>query len=61
MISIQSIQAPIVKEMEEFEKTFRQSMKSSTPLLDKITYFIVKQKGKHVRPMFVFLSANLCG
>jgi octaprenyl-diphosphate synthase len=61
MISISSIQAPILQEMEQFEKTFRQSMKSSTPLLDKITYFIVKQKGKHVRPMFVFLSANLCG
>ena len=47
--------------MDLFEKTFKQSMKSSTPLLDKITYFIVKQKGKHVRPMFVFLAANICG
>ncbi|MFM7023206.1 MAG: polyprenyl synthetase family protein [Flavobacteriales bacterium] len=61
MPTIASIQAPISKEMDLFEKTFKQSMKSSTPLLDKITYFIVKQKGKHIRPMFVFLAANLCG
>ena len=47
--------------MDLFEKTFKQSMKGTTPLLDKITYFIVKQKGKHVRPMFVFLAANICG
>lgn len=36
-------------------------MKSNAPLLDKITYYIVKRKGKQIRPMFVFLSANLTG
>lgn len=36
-------------------------MKSSTPLLDRITHYIVKRKGKQIRPMFVFLSARLCG
>ena len=36
-------------------------MKSSVPLLDKITYYIVQRKGKQVRPMFVFLSAKLFG
>lgn len=34
-------------------------MKSHVPLLDKITYYIVKRKGKQVRPMFVFLSARM--
>ncbi len=47
--------------METFELRFRDSMKSSVPLLDKITYYIVKRKGKQIRPMFVFLSAGICG
>lgn len=55
------IKGPIQKEMDLFEDKFRESMKSNTPLIDKITYYIVKRKGKQMRPMFVFLSANLCG
>lgn len=58
---IDQIKKPIEKEMEEFEPRFRASMKSSVPLLDKITHYIVKRKGKQLRPMFVFLSAKVCG
>jgi octaprenyl-diphosphate synthase len=58
---VQQIQSPIAAEMAEFEQRFRASMKSSTPLLDRITHYIVKRKGKQMRPMFVFLSAKLCG
>ena len=47
--------------MDEFENKFRSSMKSQVPLLDRITHYIVKRKGKQMRPMFVFLSAGLCG
>lgn len=47
--------------MDEFEVKFKSSMKSSVPLLDKITNYIVKRKGKQMRPMFVFLTANVCG
>jgi octaprenyl-diphosphate synthase len=36
-------------------------MKSNVPLLDKITQYIIKRKGKQIRPMFVFLSAGMCG
>lgn len=53
--------APVDREMKEFESRFRDSMKSKTPLLDRITHYIVKRKGKQMRPMFVFLSARLCG
>jgi len=60
MSSLNQIKAPIAKEMVEFEVKFKESMKSTVPLLDKITYYIVKRKGKQVRPMFVFLSAGLC-
>lgn len=61
MSSIKEIKAPIQKEMDEFEVKFKSSMKSSVPLLDKITSYIVKRKGKQMRPMFVFLSAKMCG
>lgn len=60
-ITLKEIQAPIASEMEEFEKKFRSSMKSKIPLLDKIMNYIVKRKGKQMRPMFVFLSAGLTG
>ena len=59
--SLNSIKGPIENELKTFEKHFRDSMKSEVPLLDKITYYIVQRKGKQVRPMFVFLSARLCG
>lgn len=47
--------------MMEFEKKFRQSMKSKVMLLDKIMGYIVKRKGKQMRPLFVFLSAGTAG
>ena len=47
--------------MQIFESKFKDSMKSSVPLLDKITNYIVKRKGKQLRPMFVFLSAQTVG
>lgn len=61
MNKLDQIKAPIEKEMELFELKFRDSMKSTVPLLDRITHYIVKRKGKQMRPMFVFLSAGLCG
>jgi octaprenyl-diphosphate synthase len=47
--------------MEEFEGRFRSSMRSEVALLDKITHYIVKRKGKQMRPMFVFLTAKMLG
>jgi len=61
MNTIEKIKLPVADEMNLFEEKFRQSMKSSIPLLDKITQYIVKRKGKQLRPIFVFLSAKLCG
>jgi len=55
------IQAPIAYEMKEFERKFRALMKSRVLLLDKIMGYIVKRKGKQMRPMFVFLSAGASG
>jgi len=61
MITLDQIKAPIADHIEAFEKHFRSSMKSPVPLLDTITRYIIKRKGKQMRPMFVFLSAKVCG
>jgi octaprenyl-diphosphate synthase len=59
--TLDEIKKPIEKELEEFEFRFKQAMRSNVALLDKVTSYIVKRKGKQVRPMFVFLSAQMCG
>lgn len=58
---LKDIKAPVAHELKSFEKKFRQAMKSSVPLLDRITHYIVKRKGKQMRPIFVFLSSKLFG
>ncbi|MEO6901797.1 MAG: polyprenyl synthetase family protein [Bacteroidia bacterium] len=60
-MTVNEIKAPIEKEIAAFELKFKSSMRSTIPLLDKITQYIIKRKGKQLRPMFVFLSAKLCG
>ena len=61
MLSLDEIKQPIAGELDAFEQKFKASMQSSVPLLDRITHYIVKRKGKQIRPMFVFFAASLCG
>ena len=51
----------IGKELDTFEKKFADAVRSQTPMLDRIMKYIIKRKGKQMRPMFVFLSAKLHG
>ena len=60
-LTVADIQAPIAAEMDLFEQKFRGQMKSDVMLLDQIMKYIVKRKGKQLRPMFVFLMAGVCG
>ena len=59
--SLKQIQSPIQTDLKEFESHFRDSMKSNVALLYKIMYYIVQRKGKQMRPMLVFLTAQLHG
>jgi octaprenyl-diphosphate synthase len=61
LTSISQIQSLIQTDINEFEKIFEQSIKSKTPLLDVIMKYIVKRKGKQMRPMYVMLAAGICG
>jgi len=60
-VTIADIKAPVSKELEIFNRTFKESMRTKVPLLDKITYFLVQRKGKQMRPLFVLLSAKMLG
>jgi octaprenyl-diphosphate synthase len=51
----------IAKELQVFESVFKDSVKSNVPLLDRIMKYVVRTKGKQLRPMFVLLSAKLTG
>jgi octaprenyl-diphosphate synthase len=59
--TIDLIKKPVAAELDAFELKFRDAMKSNVALLDTIMTYIVKRKGKQIRPMFVFLTAKLCG
>ncbi|HOP42695.1 MAG TPA: polyprenyl synthetase family protein [Flavobacteriales bacterium] len=61
MPSLQEIQEPIAEDLRDFERRFRDAMKSRTALLDRIMHYIIKRKGKQMRPMFTLLSARQFG
>ena len=56
---LEKIKLPIKQEMDLFEEKFSKSMISDVPLLNRITHYVVKRKGKKMRPMFVFLTAKM--
>ncbi len=60
-MNVNQIMQPVSQEMDQFEVRFRENMKSNVAMLDKISLYIVKRKGKQIRPLFVFLSAKMLG
>jgi len=60
-LSLDSIKQPVAQDMAAFEGHFREAMRSKVPLLDVIMRYILRRKGKQMRPLFVFLSAGMCG
>ena len=56
---VEQIKQPIIEEMELFEEKFKEAMISKVPLLNRITHYIIRRKGKQMRPMFVFLVAKM--
>ena len=61
MTTADKIKAPIKSELQEFEHFFNSSVKSDVMLLNLVTKYMLKRKGKQMRPMFVFLTAHLFG
>jgi octaprenyl-diphosphate synthase len=61
MSVLAEIKKPVEKEMDEFESYFNRTMKSEIPLLKIILNYILRRKGKQMRPLLVFLTARLNG
>ncbi len=61
MNTLKDIRSGIDTEMRAFETKFKATLKSRTPILDTITQYIIKRKGKQIRPILVFLSAKISG
>ena len=61
MNQVAHIKSPIREELKTFDTYFRESMKTDIPLLDIVLNYMVRRKGKQIRPMFVFLSARVLG
>ncbi len=59
MSKVYEIREPISEEMEIFENKFSKLMLSDVPLLNRITHYIIKRKGKQMRPMLIFLCSKL--
>ncbi|HZW39836.1 MAG TPA: polyprenyl synthetase family protein [Ignavibacteriaceae bacterium] len=59
--SLSEISKPIQDELETFNGMFKESLKSSVPLVDLIAKYIIRQKGKKIRPLLVLLSAKASG
>lgn len=59
--SLTEIQRLVADELDVFKRYFRESMRSPVGLLDKVTQYVLYQKGKRIRPTLVLLSAKVCG
>lgn len=60
-MDLQAIASPIQHHLPLFDRVFREAIRSRIGLVDLVTKYLVRQKGKKVRPILVLLSAELCG
>jgi octaprenyl-diphosphate synthase len=61
MSALAGIKKPVEIEMDEFEVYFSRTMRSDIPLLNIILNYVLRRKGKQMRPLLVFLTARLNG
>ncbi|MDT8323846.1 MAG: polyprenyl synthetase family protein, partial [Bacteroidota bacterium] len=60
-MKLDSIIAPVAPQLKEFEAHFRRSLRSDVGLVDAVVRYMIKRKGKRIRPALVLLSAATCG
>ncbi len=61
MSKLEEIKNPVRLEMKEFDKRFKTAISSNVPLVNVVTGYVLRRKGKQMRPLFVFLSSKLTG
>ncbi len=60
-LSLKEISSPIKSELERFDEIFKASVHSNVGLVDLVARYIIRQKGKKIRPLLVLLSAKISG
>jgi len=60
-LSLKEISSPIKSELERFDGIFKEALRSNVGLVDLVARYIIRQKGKKIRPLLVLLSAKLSG
>lgn len=60
-LSLKEISSPIKSELERFDQIFKEALRSNVGLVDLVARYIVRQKGKKIRPLLVLLSAKITG
>ncbi len=60
-ISLKEISNPIKSELERFDEIFKSALRSNVGLVDLVARYIIRQKGKKIRPLLVMLSAKISG
>ena len=60
-ISLKHIKQPFLEEIKEYERVFKDSMTSNVKLIDTVVKYIVKHRGKGLRPLLVIMAAKLVG
>ena len=60
-LSLKEISNSIKSELDSFEDIFKSALRSNVGLVDLVARYIIRQKGKKIRPLLVLLSAKICG
>ncbi|MEM1057494.1 MAG: polyprenyl synthetase family protein [Bacteroidota bacterium] len=60
-VSLKELRGPVREDLATFREHFREAMRSRVTLLDRVTQYVLRQKGKEIRPTLVLLSAEMCG
>ena len=61
MSKLDRIKEPVASELKKFERFFKETTNSDITLLNIIINYVIRNKGKHIRPLFVFLAAKMHG
>ncbi|MEM6327073.1 MAG: polyprenyl synthetase family protein [Bacteroidota bacterium] len=60
-VSLKDLRVPVAEDLAVFRQHFREAMRARGTLLDRVTQYVLRRKGKEIRPTLVLLSAEMCG